>query len=78
MHFRQVDIANIVGGIVVADLATGPVYTFDFDLSRTLLKLCTLSSGDMYVLAYDFVVLDGAAYGIIGMPSVLDQSAVVD
>jgi hypothetical protein len=31
MDLREIDIAHVVGGIIVADLAAGPVDAFDFD-----------------------------------------------
>lgn len=73
MDLRQIYIANIVGGIVVTDLATGPIDTLDFDLRIKLSSMFFMYRLRM-VFAYDFVVFDGTTHGIIGMPSVLARS----
>ncbi len=34
MHFRQINVANIIGAVAVEDLAPGPIETFDAEFSR--------------------------------------------
>lgn len=31
MHAGQIAVLDVVGAVIVFDLATGPVYAFDFD-----------------------------------------------
>lgn len=66
VDFGEVDIAHVVGAIIVSNLSTCPVYAFDFDYLAVL-----DSSNGWYYSLLDLSLHVGEAVFTVGVPAVL-------